>query len=249
MIIHDFDPDTEPVVDLSVFYGEPRHILNKCLILFSKEIQSHLLDHFSCTQIAEIESCSGNTPIYKTRYRDQNLAFYLTGIGSTLASCNCITAHWLTGADQFMMFGSCGSLCREKTDGRYILPTEAYRGEGCSYYYAEPSDYIAVRNCRKLARVFDEMKVPYMQGRVWTVDSMLRETRGLVQRRRSEGCVAVEMELAGVQALCDFYGLQLYDFLEAGDVLADSGYEVEGLSRANHHLGKLFIAMEALARL
>ena len=30
---------------------------------------------------------------------------------------------------------------------------------------------------------------------VWTTDSMLRETAGLVQKRKQEGCVAVEMEL------------------------------------------------------
>ena len=42
---------------------------------------------------------------------------------------------------------------------------------------------------------------------------MLRETVGLVEKRREEVCIAVEMELAGVQALCDFYGLELYDIL------------------------------------
>lgn len=51
--------------------------------------------------------------------------------------------------------------------------------------------------------------------------------------------------LAGVQAICDFYGLELYDFLEAGDVLGDSGYEFEGLLDANHNVGKALIALEA----
>ena len=56
--------------------------------------------------------------------------------------------------------------------------------------------------------------------------------------------IAVEMEVAGVQSVCDFYNLELYDFLEAGDVLESSGYEVEGLHGANHNLGKLYIALE-----
>ena len=85
--------------------------------------------------------------------------------------------------------------------------------------------------------------MPYVSGKVWTTDSMLRETAGLVEKRREEGCIAVEMELAGVQALCDFYGLELYDFLEAGDVLESSGYDVEGLHSANHDFGKLYIAL------
>ena len=73
---------------------------------------------------------------------------------------------------------------------------------------------------------------------------MLRETKGLVAKRKEEGCIAVEMELAGVQALCDFYGLTLYDFLEAGDVLSDSSYDINGLHVANHDLGKLYLALE-----
>ena len=47
---------------------------------------------------------------------------------------------------------------------------------------------------------------------------MLREAVNLVRKRKEEGCIAVEMELAGVQAISDFYGFELYDFLVAGDV-------------------------------
>ena len=147
------------------------------------------------------------------------------------------------------MFGSCGSLCREKTEGKFIIPTESYRGEGCSYYFAKPSDYITIRNSDKLAAIFDKMNVPYVSGRVWTTDSMIRETAGLVAKRKAEGCIAVEMEVAGVQSVCDFYGLELYDFLEAGDVLEASGYEVEGLHGANHNLGKLYIALETALKI
>ena len=75
---------------------------------------------------------------------------------------------------------------------------------------------------------------------------MLRETAGLVQKRKNEGCLAVEMELAGVEAMCAFYGLELYNFLEAGDVLEESAYDTEELSGANHDLQKLSIALEIL---
>ena len=147
------------------------------------------------------------------------------------------------------MFGSCGSLDPEQTTGRFIIPTESYRGDGASYYYAPASDYIDIKGREKLESIFTEFKVPYVKGRVWTTDSMLRETKGLVAKRKKEGCIAVEMELAGVQALCDFYGLELYNFLEAGDVLADSGYEVEALPAANHDLGKFYIALDIAVRI
>ena len=82
-----------------------------------------------------------------------------------------------------------------------------------------------------------------MTGLVWTTDAMIRETAGLVAQRRSE------MELAGVQAVCSFYGLSLYNFLEAGDVLEESGYDVANLRGANHDLGKLYIALETALRI
>ena len=78
---------------------------------------------------------------------------------------------------------------------------------------------------------------------------MLRETAGLVSKRKDEGCIAVEMEVAGVEAVCDFYGLDLFDFLEAGDVLGESGYEVEDLPAANHSLAKLLIALRVIEKL
>ena len=73
---------------------------------------------------------------------------------------------------------------------------------------------------------------------------MLRETVNLVRKRKEEGCIAVEMELAGVQAICDFYGFELYDFLVAGDVLIEGNYETDGLSASNHDLDKLFLALQ-----
>lgn len=54
---------------------------------------------------------------------------------------------------------------------------------------------------------------------------------------------------SGVQAVCSFYGLSLYNFLEAGDVLEESGYDVANLRGANHDLGKLYIALETALRI
>ncbi|MEE1154873.1 MAG: nucleoside phosphorylase [Acutalibacteraceae bacterium] len=244
MIIDCYDIKTEPIVNIKDFYGEQKHIVDICLIIFSIDIHTHLLNTYQCEQIGLLTSCNGNTPIYKMNYKGKDIAFYLTGIGSALASTMCYETHWLTGATKFIMFGSCGSLDREKTEGKFIVPTESYRGEGASYYYAEPTDYLEIKNSKKLADIFEKLNVPYVTGRVWTTDSILRETAGLVSKLKAEGCIAVEMELAGVQALCDFYGLELYDFLEAGDVLESSGYDIEGLNDANHNLGKLYIALK-----
>ena len=142
------------------------------------------------------------------------------------------------------MFGSCGSLDNEITNGKFIIPTQAYRGEGLSYYFAKPQDYIHIKNADRLAQIFTELHIPFVKGKVWTTDCPLRETVNLVNRRKAEGCIAVEMEVAGVQAVCDFYGFELYDFLSAGDVLEEGNYQTENLSDANHNLDKLQIALQ-----
>ncbi len=249
MITDCYDIQTKALISLKDFYGEQGHFVDTCLIIFSKEIHTHLLNTFACEEIGRITACNGDTPIYRISYKGTEIAFYLTGIGSTLASSMCCEANWVTGATKFVMFGSCGSLDREQTDGKFIVPTESYRGEGCSYYYAAPSDYITIKNSAKLCAIFQKLGVPYVTGKVWTTDSVLRETVGLVAKRRGEGCIAVEMELAGVQAVCDFYNLELYDFLEAGDVLEGGEYEVEGLQEANHNYGKLYVALETALHL
>ncbi len=249
MITDCFDSQTEAIISLKDFYGEQKHLVDTCMIVFSKELHSHLLQNYSCEEIGKLTCCNGDTPIYKMNYKGKDFAFYLTGIGSALAASICYEAHWLTGATKFVMFGSCGTLDKSQTTGKFIVPTESYRGEGCSYYFAPPSDYIAIKNSSRLAKIFDELAVPYVLGKVWTTDSMIRETVGLVAKRKAEGCIAVEMELAGVQAVCDFYGLELYDFLEAGDVLEASGYETTELAKANHDLGKLYIALEIATRI
>ena len=51
------------------------------------------------------------------------------------------------------MFGSCGSLQKEVTDGKFIIPTQAYRGDGLSYYFAKLQDYIEIKNADKLVEI------------------------------------------------------------------------------------------------
>ena len=176
---------------------------------------------------------------------DQIVASNLRGIRDPQY---CIETNWIVGATRFIMFGSAGSLDGEKTNGKFVIPTYAYRDEGMSYHYAPPADYIFIRNHKTLAGIFRELELPYIEGKVWTTDAFGRETVGQMALRKSEGCIAVEMELAGVQAVCDFHGLELYDFLATGDVLSENEYRVEGLKDANHNMDKFYIALEVAKR-
>ena len=177
------------------------------------------------------------------------IAGYLSHIGSAMAGGDVIEVNWITGASKFIMFGSAGSLDSEATNGKFVIPTESYREDGLSYNYAAPADYIEIKNSDVVKRIFDELKLPSIQGRVWTTDALYRETKAKLKARKAEGCIAVEMELAGVESVCDFYGWNVYDFLVTGDVLDQAIYDVSGLANANHNMDKSYIAIEIAKRI
>ena len=249
MITDSYDVKTAVIVSPGNAYGEQRHVCDVCIVIFSHVIYESVLNNFECEEVAEILACNGNRPVHVFTYNDRRIAFYLSGIGSALAATDVIEVNWLTGATKFVMFGSAGSLNQRATEGKYVVPTAAYRDEGMSYHYAAPEDYIEIPGAERVAKVFDELKVPYILGKTWTTDAFYRETRGQMEARVREGCLAVEMELAGVQAVCAFHGFELYDFLQTGDVLDQEEYIYEGLQEANHSLAKFGLALELALRL
>ena len=249
MITDSFDAESRPVFTLQDFFGEQQDQAGLCIVTFSKEIHRTILESYECRQIAQVDACNITTRIWSFRRNGRDIAFYLSPIGATAASLAVLQANWLTGADKFIMFGSSGSLDREKTANRFVIPTEAYRDEGLSYHYAPPADYIRVRNSGTVRAVFEELGVPWVEGRTWTTDGLLRETVAQTAKRRAEGCIAVEMEIAGVQAACDYNALELYTFLVTGDVLSDESYSLGTLADANHNVDKFRLALEIADRI
>ena len=71
----------------------------------------------------------------------------------------------------------------------------------------------------KLAALLDRLGVDYVCGKTWTTDAFYRETESNTARRVGEGCVCVEMECSALQAVCDFRGAALYQFVYAADSL------------------------------
>lgn len=248
MITDSFDFETKPIISLSDIYGEQKHLCDVCIVTFSQVIYNEILKTRECRKLSEIGACTGNMPIQSFSLDGRTVAFYLSPIGSTSASQCLLEANWLTGASKFVMFGSSGSLAYEKTKNRFVIPTEAYRDEGMSYHYAPPADYIRIKNCGAVKAIFDELGVPYVCGKTWTTDAILRETAGQMKKRAAEGCIAVEMEIAGVQAVCDFHGLDLYTFIVTGDVLSDDSYSLGTLSDANHNVDNFRLALEIASR-
>ena len=243
MIIDSFD-SSEAIVSPASFFGEQNNICKIAIATFSFEIFAAVLEKYPHEVITKLGSVNKIRQVYLVDADGVKFVFYLSEMGSAQAATDVIEINWQTGAEKFILFGSCGALDPEKTKGKYIIPTASYRDEGMSYHYAPPADYIDIKNADFMGALFEAKGYPYIKGRVWTTDALYRETRENVRKRKEEGCIAVEMELAGVQAVCDYHGLELYDFLVAGDVVDQPDYTPDGLSEANHSFDKFNIAVD-----
>ena len=244
MIVDSYHEEKESIISLEAFLGERKYICDTAIATFSGEILNAVIQRYPHKEVADIGSVNGHKPIYMLDVNGKSVIFYMSSIGACLAGTEIIEMQWQTGIKNLIIFGSCGALDGEATNGKYIIPTQAYRDEGMSYHYAKPSDYMDVKNSDKLAGIFEKLDLPYVQGRIWTTDAPYRETKTACEERKKDGCIAVEMELAGIQAVCDFYGIELYSFIVSGDVLDSEKYIPDGLSEANHSLDKFFIALK-----
>ena len=159
----------------------------------------------------------------------------MSPIGSAGAACTMHEVHYMSGASKFIVYGSCGILDNDKCAGKLIVPTAAYRDEGLSYHYMEPSDYVEIKNCDKLASVLDAHGYPYVLGKTWTTDSIYMETANKANARRKDGCLTVEMESAGLQAMCNYYGYELFVFFFGADLLNEDSWDKGNLGEEKEY--------------
>lgn len=191
-----------------------------------------------------IKSIACKFPMY--RYKGTNIGIIKTTVGAPATAM--LIEEVAVGYDckNFILFGSCGSLDKTISPGKLIIPTSAYRDEGFSYHYIEPSDYIDIPMHQKLEEIFKKLKINYLKGKTWTTDAFYRETTSNLQKRKSEGCIVVEMEISACQAVSTFRGYNFYPFLYRGDNLDAKTWEESYLSGITNidRLKHFFIALE-----
>ena len=217
MITNSFDNQTAAIIKRQRKAGVP--LVEAMIITFSYIIEEYIKNHFNCTQIATLYSAAGLTPVYQIVYKGKKIGFYKTNIGApcTVGLVEDVLSE--VDTDKVIMFGGAGCLDKDIARGKIMIPTEAYRDEGTSYHYAPAADYITLKNSHIVADFMKQANIPHVLGKTWTTDAIYRETRGNFEKRKQDGCIAVEMECASVQAVCDFRGVEFYNFLKSGDLL------------------------------
>lgn len=217
MITDSFDDKTPAKISPMIKENRPK--ADALIVTFSHVIRDNAIKSFDCERIAYLYSATGAEPLYIIKHGGKRFAFFMTYIGAPAAVATIEDTLAEVETDKYIVFGGCGCLDREIARGKVIVPSEAYRDEGTSYHYAPAADYIRLKNSETVAAFMKESKLPFVVGKTWTTDSFYRETEGNIQKRKADGCIAVEMECAAIEAMCRFRGLNLYMFLTSGDLL------------------------------
>ncbi len=248
-IINTFDCSGKEIIkaENNVFMVEnfPKTII----VAFSAKVCDIFVKKYNAKEIGSLYA-GQKYPIFQFEYNGKQYGFFNSIIGGAGAAAQ-LEELIALGAEKFLYFGSCGALDKAIAEGHLLVPTEAYRDEGVSYHYAEPSDYIKIKSAQKLIDVFEEIQIPYNTTKTWTTDAFYRETDNNLNKRKSEGCGAVEMECASIMAVGQFRQKEVYQFLYAADCLDESSWNKRVLGNMPTDLREriIVIATELACRL
>ncbi len=224
--ILEFDADSPPVINPSDLRHPPGILPGRCVLCFFPEVIAKVTADAEIAYMLQGEY--GMKPVHVLECGGERVVVAHPGVGASLAAMFLeVIIHM--GADRFIACGGAGVLEREIAVGHVILPDSAVRDEGTSYHYLPPGREVAPSPgaVAALEAVLDARGVPYIKGKTWTTDALLRETRDKIKARRAEGCVAVEMEAAAFFAVAAYRGVTFGQMLYGGDDVSggESGAE------------------------
>lgn len=231
MLLEQFDPARHAVIDPDMVFKPIPDFPETVISIFSHQLFDAVLNFLGGRKITEGNDVDGAWPIYEVTYNGKRFAYCKAHLGAP-ACAGRFEDVIAFGAKRIILLGNCGVLDRNIKDCGIIIPTAAIRDEGTSYHYAPPSDFITVnRKYREeFKTVCKQFGYPFVEGITWTTDAFYRETRDKVEARKKMGAIAVEMECAAVQAMCDFRGVEFFQFLYAGDNLDHSAWDPRSLA-------------------
>jgi uridine phosphorylase len=218
--ILEYDPSPEAFIEPSKVIRK-RDMPECCVICFFMDVVEKVVSEHDARVLAENPWEDGPHPVYELAYRGQRLAFLHPGIGSALAG-GILEEVIAFGCSKFIACGGCGVLEKEIAPGHLIVVSAAVRDEGVSYHYLPPAREVQAESSalESLIRILNEQRIPYLVGKTWTTDAPYRETNAKIRKRREEGCLAVEMEAAGMMAVSKYRDVPFGQVLYAGDDLS-----------------------------
>ncbi len=223
--ILEYDPAHESVLEPSKII-KPRDVPEHCVICFFRDVLDTVVAGHNANILAENRWEDGPHPIFEIMHKDKRLVFFHPGVGAPMAA-GLLEEVIALGCRKFIACGGCGVLEKEIGVGGLIIVTAAVRDEGVSYHYLPPGREVLAdeSGVKALVETLRNRSIPYRLGKTWTTDAPYRETANKIAQRKGDGCIAVEMEAAGMMAVAQFRGVILGQVLYGGDDLSGGEWD------------------------
>ena len=205
---------------------KPRDIPEYCVISFFGEVNVKAVEEKSAKIAVANRWEDGPHPLYEIEHRGQRMAFFHPGVGGAIAA-GLLEEVIAFGCRKFIAVGGCGVLQKDVTVGNLIVVNAAVRDEGVSYHYLPPAREVTADPAalRTIEESLSARGIPFVTGKTWTTDAPYRETQQVIDIRRNEGCLTVEMEAASMMAVASFRRVAFGQVLYAGDDLSGENWD------------------------
>jgi uridine phosphorylase len=137
-----------------------------------------------------------------------------------------------SGCELLINLTSAGRLAAPAGLAAFMVIEQALRDEGTSYHYLPPARWSYLRSDlrARLTGLTLPNGPPILHGSTWTTDAPFRETATEVERHRTTGILAVEMEAAALYAMAEAKGYDVLCVAHLTNALGDEGDFEKGVS-------------------
>jgi uridine phosphorylase len=215
--ILEFDDNVNAII-------EPKKIIQRIdipelvVMCFFNDVIERLKNEGKLKLVTNLKSEMGLLPIYEMESDNKRVVVFHPGIGAPF-SAGMMEEVIALGGEKFIACGGAGVLDKAIAVGHIIVPVSAIRDEGTSYHYLPPSREVQVNKkaVEVIKQVLQKHKCKYLLAKTWTTDAFYRETINMVNLRKAEGCLTVEMECSAFCAVAEFRGVVFGQILYGGD--------------------------------
>ncbi len=146
--------------------------------------------------------------------------------GGRFSTDTSITTEVMCNAkiQNIIRIGTCGALDENIKVGDLVVVDKVIRGDGVTPYYVD-KNFQTLADKRITDTLYDvakSMGVNIHRGITWSTDALLRETREIVEAKRKEGAIAVDMVSSTLLTIAQVYNIK------AGSILAVSDNVITG---------------------
>jgi len=157
-----------------------------------------------------------------TMYTGAYQGIKITGInGGRFSTDTSITTEVIcnAGIKNIIRIGTCGALDENIKIGDLVVVDKVIRGDGVTPYYVDKNfQTIADKKITDtLFEVAKGMGLNIHRGTTWSTDALLRETRQIVEAKRKEGAIAVDMVSSTLLTIAQTYQVKAASILAVSD--------------------------------